>query len=412
MLVRGLKSVFSFAHSRVVEAHFSPDSAMVRIALDRRRKPRCPRCDAVAAIEQKHRRKARDLPFLAMAQPTLIEYEAAKARCPKCGARSWIVPEGIDAARSITQRLMLHAVRLARNLAISTVASLLSICESSVRRWDKAFLKEHLPEPDLDNLRILLIDEKAIGKRHSYVTVVLNGQTGELLHCHAGKKKKSLMAFFDKLSEAQKQRIEVACVDRAGAYVSCVEETLPDANIAFDKFHLVQNFNAEIDDIRREEWNRARTENDDEGLRLIKGQRYNLLRRAEKNSDRQQSRLEELLAGNQTLNISYILLDDFREVLSETSVAEADAGLRAWLEAALACRVLRVEKFARSIGKRTREVLNAVRYQVTNGRIEGFNNLISRVLHRGCGYRDVEYLKLKLRQASLPSDLLHSLPQR
>ena len=109
MRVRGLRSVFSFAHSRVVEAHFSPDSAMVRIALDRRRKPRCPRCDGVAAIEQKHRRRARDLPFLAMAQPTLIEYEAAKARCPKCGTRSWIVPEGIDAARSITQRLMLHA---------------------------------------------------------------------------------------------------------------------------------------------------------------------------------------------------------------------------------------------------------------------------------------------------------------
>jgi hypothetical protein len=39
-----------------------------------------------------------------------------------------------------------------------------------------------LPEPDFDNLRIILVDEKSIGPHHHYLTVVLNGETGEVLH--------------------------------------------------------------------------------------------------------------------------------------------------------------------------------------------------------------------------------------
>lgn len=411
MIVKGLKLMFHFTFSRVAKVEFSPDSAKVEITFDRRRKPRCPYCGAIAAIEQIARRHARDLPFLSMAKPTSLSYEAIKARCSKCGKRPWIVPEEIDAARGATHRLILHAVRLSRSLAVSTTASILGLSESTVRRWDKRFLKEHLPEPNLDDLNVILIDEKAIGKRHKYITVVLNGETGELLHCEEGKKKQSLTAFFETLSEPQKQGVEVACIDRAGAYLAALEEALPDTEIAFDKFHLVQNFNAVVDAVRRDEWRRVRAENDEEGLRLIKGQRFNLLRRSEKNSERQQSRLDELLEENEPLFISHVLLDDFREVLSAPDVAVASRDLSSWLEMALDCGVERVEKFAKSIGKRTREVLNAVRYQVTNGRIEGFNNLISRVLHRGCGYCDVEYLKLKLRQASLPIDLLHSLPQ-
>ena len=76
---------------------------------------------------------------------------------------------------------------------------------------------------------------------------------------------------------------------------------MPDAEIAFDKFHLVKNFNAVVDKIRREEWNNARVDKDDRKAKLIKGQRYNLLRRPENNTYKQQPPLD-LLPMNETLN--------------------------------------------------------------------------------------------------------------
>ena len=71
---------------------------------------------------------------------------------------------------------------MARHASGAAVAKMMSIGEATVRRYDKAVLEKDLPEPSFDNLRILLIDEKAVRKGHGYVTFVTNGESGELLH--------------------------------------------------------------------------------------------------------------------------------------------------------------------------------------------------------------------------------------
>ncbi|MFT5190175.1 MAG: hypothetical protein ACI957_003208 [Verrucomicrobiales bacterium] len=43
---------------------------------------------------------------------------------------------------------------------------MMSLGESTVRRYDMAVLKEDLPEPNLDGLRVLIIDEKSIRRGH------------------------------------------------------------------------------------------------------------------------------------------------------------------------------------------------------------------------------------------------------
>ena len=60
-----------------------------------------------------------------------------------------------------------------------------------------------------------------------------------------------------------------------------------------------------------------------------------------------------------------------------------------------------VQRFARGLRRSAEYVLNYCKYGITSGRIEGFNNIISRVIHRACGVKDLEYLFLKLRQESL-----------
>ena len=96
-------------------------------------------------------------------------------------------------------------------------------------------------------LRVLIIDEKAIRKGHGYMTLVLNGETGELLHMAEGKKKPSLESFFEKLTEAPKACIEAVCTDRSGAYQSVVGEQVPKATVVDDRFHLHLNLNAAVD---------------------------------------------------------------------------------------------------------------------------------------------------------------------
>jgi len=395
--------MFSFTGWRVEQISFSPDIVQVHLARDRRRRLRCPVCGRKVVGTHEQIRTARDMPF-GPAFHVLITYPAVRARCG-CGWSSWLGPPEIDLRRRATCRLLRQAVGLARDLPLRKAAVLLGIGVTRLRRWDKAMLAEHLQRPDLDAVRFLLVDEKAVGRGHDYVTVVLNAETGELLHCHEGRKKASLKAFFETLSDEQKANVQAVCVDRSGAYVECIREELPDAAVCYDRFHLVKNFNDIVDKVRREEWNRARQNKDDRTARLIKGQRYNLLRRGEKNTDTQQSRLAELLAMNEPLSKAYLLLEDFREALGEKHIGHAVRALRLWIETALESGIGKVKHFARRMREASREILNAIRYQLNNGRLEGFNNLIARILHRGCGYHDADYLFLKLRQAALPPEL-------
>jgi transposase len=163
--------------------------------------------------------------------------------------------------------------------------------------------------------------------------------------------------------------------------------------------------------VRRDEWRHAKQKQkdkkskDDRMVKLIQDQRYNLLRRPEKNEEEQQSRLDELLAVSEPLSKVYVLLDDFRDVLSQTYVGYARKYLTMWIETAMESGLPVVQRFAERLREVSRQVVNAVRYHLNNGRLEGFNNLIARILHRGCGYADTDYLKLKLRQAALPPKL-------
>ncbi|MFT5187637.1 MAG: transposase [Verrucomicrobiales bacterium] len=110
---------------------------------------------------------------------------------------------------------------MAKPVPVTAVAEMMSLGESTVRRYDMAVLKEDLPEPNLDGLRVLIIDEKSIRRGHGYVTLVLNGETGELLHMAEGKKKASLEYFLEKLTDKQKASIEAVCIDPRRLLLKC-----------------------------------------------------------------------------------------------------------------------------------------------------------------------------------------------
>ena len=290
--------------------------------------------------------------------------------------------------------------RLARYMPLRRIPEIVGVSERTAGRWDRKVLRDHLPVPNLDNLRILLIDEKAVRKRHGYVTLVMNGVTGELLHLAEGKKKASLQSFFDKLSDEQKQRVVAVGMDRAGAYREVVQAELPDADIVFDKFHLIANYHAVIDEVRRSEWRKANVEDKD----VIKGQRYNLFRNPTHRTPAQTRSLMALLHINRNLAVAYLLKDALRKLWGYKRRKAAAKYLAKWCRWAAVSGVAALRAFARSLLRAKEEVLNYCRHRVTTARLEAFNNTVSRLIHRACGMRDMDYLFLKLRQESLACD--------
>ena len=306
-------------------------------------------------------------------------------------------PKEMHPTKDATWRLMRRVSEMVRHAPVTAVAKMMDLGESTVRRYDMEVLKQDLPAPTLDGLRVLIIDEKSIRKGHGYVTLVLNGETGELLHMAEGKKKESLESFFEKLTEAQKACVEAVCIDRAGAYQSVVCERIPKATVVYDRFHLRLNLNAAVDEVRRQEWRQAKAEE----KAVIKGSRFILLANQENLDDRGSVRLKALQGINENITTAYFLKEQFRVVHTYRYPGCAKKALLQWCDMAVESELSPFQRLAKGFRKQADKIVAFCKHRVTSGKIEGFNNLVSRVVHRACGITNLDYAWLKFRQLSI-----------
>ena len=269
-----IKALCRFEGYILKQLNTDGNSVEIKIDFDGRIKPRCPHCNCVLRRNKTGKGAAMDLPW-GCANVVFITYPRVQDKCRNCKTFVTTRPKEIHPTKNVTWRLMKAVSTWIDAAPISSVGDMFSIIESTARRYDKEYLATHCPDTELNELRALLIDEKHLGK-HGYVTIVLNADTGELLHFEKGKKKESLDSFFLRLSDPQKAPIEVIGIDRGGAYQSSVEEHLPHCEIVYDRFHIIKNLNDAIDEVRREAVAKAW----DEEKKIIKGSRYLLLANA------------------------------------------------------------------------------------------------------------------------------------
>ena len=392
-----IKALFEFTGCVVRKILVESVGMQVVMRRDGRRKPRCPCCEVPLREVRDGEIVVYDLP-VAEKTAVWVTLPAIQGRCPKCHELSTPRPPEIHPTRNATWRLMRAVATWASACPASDVATMFEISASTVRRYEADVLEADLPEPDYDNLEILLVDEKSVRKGHGYVTGVLNGRTGELLHMAEGKKKESLQSFFAILTDEQKAPIHAVCIDRNGAYRAVLREELPKAEVVHDRFHIIANLNAALDEIRRSEWRNAR----DEGKKAIKGSRYLLTAGYENLDENGLVRLLELTALNSNISTAYILKEEFRHIYAvATSPRSGAMRIRRWCAMVDASGIEPLRRFARGILRDLPAVTAFFEHRITSGRIESFNNQIARLIHRACGMTKLKHLFLKMRAQSL-----------
>lgn len=390
-----LRALYESEGYRVESMNADGERAQVTLLWDQRFLPRCGPCGQPMRINRKTRQSALDLP-LGPASFVGVLYEAVQGYCRPCGRYETVRPLGIVEQHLATLRLMRQVSLLCRWLPVQRVCEVVAVTPASAYRYDRYILQTELPAPRLDGLEALLIDEKHLGKA-GFVTLVLNARSGELLWLAEGRGKDALKGFFAKLTAGQKESIAAVGIDRSGAYRAAVEAHLPQADIVFDKFHLISNLGEVIDRVRR----RTQAQADAEGRAFLKGQRYNLLRNPENLSTDGRRQLDTLLAANRDLSVAYLLKDAFPQVWTYTYRKCADRRLTGWIAMAAKSGVAELKRFANGLSKAKEQILNFCQHRITSARIEAFNTIVSRVIHKACGVANLDFLFLKLRQESL-----------
>jgi len=138
-----------------------------------------------------------------------------------------------------------------------------------------------------------------------------------------------------------------------------------------------------------------------ENKNVIKGQRFNLFKNPENLKPEQKISLNALLKINENINKVYILKDSLKILWTYKYRKSAERYLNKWISWAKESGLKVLQAFAKGLNRARKAILNFCRYPITTAKLESFNNTIDRIVRRACGYQDLEYLFLKIRQEAL-----------
>ena len=295
---------------------------------------------------------------------------------------------------SYTYRFSHYILDLLRlGATIKDVSKHLGVGWDMVKDIHKRYLKRKYSHPDISKVKRIGIDEFAVRKGHVYKTIVVDLDTGRIIHVGDGKGSDSLTAFWKRVKRLGIE-IELVTSDMSAAYISSVMENAPDAIHVYDKFHVVEKVTEAVDKVRRSLWNQ---EKDEEKRKVIKGSRWLLLTKdKDKFDDYAKNRLENILQTNEPLYKAYYLKEDLDQIWAQPNKEEAEKQLQYWCNRAHESKLPAMMKVANMLLSRRTGILAWYDCKVTNAILEGTNNKVKVLKRKAYGYRDDEYFILLL----------------
>jgi transposase len=262
---------------------------------------------------------------------------------------------------------------------------------------------EQLRRAGTPSPRVIGIDEIAIAKGHQYRIVVSDLERGRAIWFGGqDRSEASLDQFFAWLGPEKCSRIRLAVMDMWQAFRNSTlkRANAPQATILYDKFHILMHLSEAMDKVRRREYNRLSGKD----RRFIKGQRYTLLSHWGNLTADGRSALKQLFKANTRLNKAYLLKESFGQLWDYTSPYWARRFFHQWREALRWQRLQPFEKFAWMVASHWDgiEAYCHEENKVPLGFVEGLNNKIRAIQRRAYGFRDEEYLRLKILTCTLP----------
>jgi transposase len=382
-----LNNVLALPGASVTGVRVSGEGVIVSVRL-RRRRMACSVCGQLCSAT--HDRGLRRWRHLDLAgYRCFVQCELRRVSCGVCGVRVEAVPWARPGARHTREFEQLVAF-CAQRMAKSHVQALLRIAWETVGRIVTRVVADQLDQQRLQGLVQIGVDEISYRRGHRYLTNVADHQTGAIIWSAPGRGGGTLEQFFASLGE-RKASIRAVSIDMSEPYAGAIRRSLPQAEIAFDPFHVIALATVAVDQVRRQHA-RSIGASLDVGGTWIKHARWALLKGGEHLSEHQRLTLAGIQATNQPLYRAYLLKEQLRALYRLPDPTEASAHLDAWLAWAQRSQLTPFTKLARTLSRHRNGILTAIRLGLTNARLEGLHNKIRLLCHRSYGLRSPQAL--------------------
>ena len=340
---------------------------------------RCPHCGfKTKTVHDRRRRKIRDLPV--SGRRTTLVWVRRRFSCDNCDERHLEIHTEFEGG--LTVRGARSLVADAKVMSIRAVMRRHGLdwhlIQNLVTAWS-ALVAEHRRSR---RCRVLLVDETSMRKRHRYVTVIQDGETGQILAMVEHRNAAALSAFFVEQGPRWCRSVKVVVSDGSKSYKTAIDQHLGGARHVLDRFHVVRWFAEGLTLVRRDLQRRQpagiKPAFDPDVFRA----RFVLLQRGDHLNDTDQARLDELLAKHPRLDMAWRALQQLHGLYLADDRDGALTALDRFTDLYATGELIEFHDVVDTIIAWSDEILAwHDTGRPSNGRIEGTNNLLQ-VLRR------------------------------
>lgn len=339
----------------------------------------CPECGAEGAkAYDTQQRTWRHLNFFQ--HETYLHARVPRVECPKgCGIKTVKVPWGRSGS-GFTALFEALIMMMAREMPVAAIAALVGEHDTRIWRVLHHHVDEAREEADFSEVQRIGMDETASRRGHNYITFFFDLDVKRLLYGAEGRDQETVHAFAEDLRAhgGDPELVRQACCDMWPAYISGLKTSFRNAEITFDRFHIMRIMNQAVDEVRRQE---AKTNT------VLKKTRYLWLKNPGDLSAQQRRTMDSLADHNLKTARAYQIRLTLQELFTQPNREAGEAFLKRWYFWATHSRLEPIIQAANTIKRHWDGVLNWFDSLVTIGLLEGYNSLIQAAKARARGYR-------------------------
>jgi transposase len=319
-----------------------------------------------------------------------------RGKCRQCGHVFRVRPPWEGLSTHFTKEFEAFALLLMREMPMSKVEEVVG--ETDTRLWRMLFrqVDAACAEADFSSVCCVGVDEMSVRKGHEYISVFADLLRKRVLFATEGKDHQVWVDFVAALEKhnGHRQAITQVSMDMSPAYQKGVKETCRNAQVVFDKFHVIAHANKAVDEVRRAE------------VRLGGAGVWVALRRSQwlwrKNpenlTEQEAARLAQIDQKSLRTAKAYQMRLVLQDIYRSPTTAIARRQFRVW------CRWVRwvarkqPQNLLRSMGKvadlvekHLAGILAHWKWGLTNAFMEGLNSVFSATKRKARGYRSTTH---------------------
>jgi len=305
--------------------------------------------------------------------------------CTTCGVRLVTVPWARPGS-GFTLLFEGFAMALAMHLPIAVAAGFLKITDQRLWRVVFHYVEAAVARMDLAGVKRVCIDETAAKRGQDYITLVVDIDGRRVVFVADGRSADTVRQFADHLEDrgGDASRITQVSIDMSPAFISGVGENLTEAEITFDRFHVMKLIGDAVDEVRRAEV-KARPE--------LRGTRYVWSKNAPNLTAKQSTMLDALASTNLKTARAWRMRLAFQDIYAQPTRSWGVLFFDKWLSWAKRSRLEPMKAVARTMDKHRNGILAWFDSRISNGLIEGINSLVQAAKAKARGYRNTKTLK-------------------